>query len=177
MKKLIALLLCFVLVLSLAACKNKDKEKDGGKNGDSQTQEGGEATDETTAPFDITTLENYYQDLSEPEVVADKLTYKIFQAWYEEESLVLDIYFINGHTEPVTSVWFDELSIYNGDLNEEDAGEFIQGGLISYACVGPVELEEPIPAGSYRIVKLYMPKDLEGYLVDLSMEIVDSYEW
>lgn len=177
MKKLIALLLCLTLAVSLCACKDKKDGKNSDKNGEAQSQEGGEGTEETTEPFDITTLENYYQDLSEPEVVADKLTYKIFQAWYDENSLVLEIYFINGHTEPVTSVWFDELSIYNGDLNEEDAGEFIQGGLISYACVGPVELEEPIPAGSYRIVKLYMPKDLEGYLVDLSMEIVDSYEW
>ena len=176
MKKLIALLLCLVLVLSLCACNKKDDSKDGNKDGSSQNGEaGGEGSEDATEPFDITTLENYYQDLSEPQVVADHVTYQIFQAWYEEESLVLDIYFINGHPEPVTEVWFDELSIYNGDV--EIDGEDTMGGLISYACVGPVEIEEPVPAGSYSIVRLYMPKDLEAYLVDLSMEVVDSYEW
>ncbi len=175
MKKLIALLLFLTLTASLCACKNSKSSKDGSEQGGAQAEQGGEGAEDSTEPFDITTLSNYYQDLSEPEVEEDKLSYKIFQAWYEDEALVLDIYFINGHTEPVTSVWFDELSIYNGDLEEE--GELIQGGLISYACVGPVELEEPIPAGSYRIVKLYMPKDLEGYLVDLAMDVVDSYEW
>lgn len=175
MKKLIVLLLCLVLVLSLCACKDKDDSKNDGEQGGSQSQEGGEAGTDTTEPFDITTLSNYYQDLSEPEIVADKLTYKIFQAWYEEEALVLELYFINGHPEPVTNVWFDELSIYNGDLEED--GEVIQGGLISYATIGPVDMEKPVPAGSYSIVRLYMPKDLEGRLVDLTMEVVDSYEW
>lgn len=174
MKKLIALLLCFVMILSLCACKNKKDGKDNEKS-EAQSQEGGENSEETTEPFDITTLENYYQDLSEPQVEADKMSYKIFQAWYTDESLVLDIYFINGHPEPVTEVWFEELSIYNGDLEED--GEVVQGGLISYAMVGPLEMEKPVPAGSYSIVRLYMPKDLECQLVDLSMEVVDSYEW
>lgn len=174
MKKIIALLLCLVLVVSLCACKKTDDSKNSGDNGN-QSQEGGEAGEDSNEPFDITTLDNYYQDLSEPEVVEDKLTYKIFQAWYESESLVLDIYFINGHTEPVTEVWFDELSIYNGDA--EIDGEEVQGGLISYACVGPVDLEEAIPAGSYRIVRMHMPKDMEGYLVNLNMDVVDSYLW
>lgn len=175
MKKLIALLLCLVLVLSLCACKNKKDGNNGGSNNGAQTQEGGESAEDSTEPFDITTLENYYQDLSEPEVVADKLTYKIFQAWYDENSLVLDIYFINGHPDPVTEVWFDELSIYNGDLEED--GELIQGGLISYACVGPVEMEQPVPAGSYSIVQMRMPMDLESHLIDLSLEAIDSYIW
>ena len=176
MKKLIALLLCFVFVASMCACGKKNDSKNNGKDDSSQAGEaGGEGSQESTEPIDITTLENYYQDLSEPEVVADKMSYKIFQAWYEEESLVLDLYFINGHTEPVTEVWFDELSIYNGDVEQD--GEEFTGGLISYACIGPLEIKEPIPAGSYSIVRLYMPKDLEGYLVDLSMEVNDSYEW
>lgn len=175
MKRLIALLLCIVLVLSLCACKGKDKSGANGGNEEGKSQEGGAAAEDSTEPFDITTLENYYQDLSEPQVEADKMTYKIFQAWYTEESLVLDIYFINGHTEPVTEVWFDDLSIYNGDY--ETDGEVTQGGLISYAMVGPVEMEEAVPAGSYSVVRLYMPKDLEGPLVDLSMEVADSYEW
>ena len=174
MKKLIALLLCLTIVLAFSACKNKGEDKNGGNNGDSQTQQGEEGQ-QSTEPFDITTLSNYYQDLSEPVVEENKLTYKIFQAWYEEEALVLDIYFINGHTEPVTSVWFDELSIYNGDVEED--GELTQGGLISSAAVGPIEIEEPVPAGSYSVVRMYMPKDLEGALVDLSMEASDSYEW
>lgn len=175
MKKLIALMLCLVLVLSLCACKDKDGNKKDGKNSEGQSQEGGENSEETTAPIDITTLDNYYQDLSEPQVEADKVTYKIFQAWYDENALVLDIYFINGHPEPVTEVWFEELSIYNGDLEED--GETEQGGMISYAMVGPVEMEKPVPAGGYSIVRMYMPKDVEGHLVDLSMEVVDSYEW
>ena len=49
--------------------------------------------------------------------------------------------------------------------------------MISYAMVGPVEIKEPVPAGGYSIVRLYMPKDLEGHLVDLSMEVTDSYLW
>ena len=175
MKKLNSLLLALALLLSLCACKGKKSDKEEGKNGDSQTQEGGEAGQDSTEPFDITTLNNYYQDLSEPQVEADKMSYKIFQAWYTEDALALDIYFINGHSEPVTEVWFDELSIYNGDLEED--GEEIQGGMISYAMVGPVEIKEPVPAGGYSIVRLYMPKDLEGHLVDLSMEVTDSYLW
>ena len=176
MKKLIALLLCLVVVLSLCACNKKDDGKNSDKNGTAQNSEAGsEGSEESTEPFDITTLENYYQDLSEPQVVADRVSYQIFQAWYEEEALVLDIYFINGHDAPVTEVWFDELSIYNGDVEVD--GEEVMGGLISYACVGPVEIEEPVPAGSYSIVRLYMPKDLEAHLVDLSMEVADSYEW
>ena len=176
MKKLIALLLCLVMVLSLCACGKKGDSKNEDNNG-SASQEGanGEGSQEATEPFDITTLENYYQDLSEPQIVADCVTYQIFQAWYEEDSLVLDLYFINGHDAPVTEVWFDELSIYNGDVEED--GEEIMGGLISYACVGPVEMKEPVPAGSYSIVRMYMPKDLEAHLIDLSMEVADSYEW
>lgn len=177
MKKLIALLLILVMTLSFCACSDTEDEATAGENGQNaqgNAEATGDAAD-STEPFDITTLSNYYQDLSEPQVVEGKVNYQIFQAWFEDSCLIMDIYFINGHDEPAYNFWFDEIEIYNGD--KEVDGEVVIGGLISSANVGPVEIKEPIPGGAYQIVRLYLPADLEGYLDSLTMQVKDSYDW
>ena len=177
MKKLIALLLILTLTLSFCACSDTETDAEAGENGQSageNAENAGEGED-TTEPFDITTLDNYYQDLSEPQIVEDKVTYQIFQAWFEEGALVMDIYFINGHDEPAYNFWLEEIEIYNGD--KEVDGEVVIGGLISSANVGPVEIKEPIAGNAYQVVRMYLPADLEGYLDTLTMDVSDSYDW
>lgn len=198
MKKIIALLLVLALTLSLCACAKKvatdnlltatdangnpitgeNAGNNGGENAQDSTNADGGADQEGDEPFDITQLTNYYQDLSEPQFVEDQLTFQIFQAWYEEGDLYMDIYFINGHAEPVYDVWFDEIGIFNGDMEED--GELVQGGLIAFETMGPVGLEEPIEGNTYKIVTLRFRADIESHLVDLSLDIHPekySYEW
>ena len=176
MKKLIALLLCLVLAASLCACKNTKSDNEGSNaENNGAEQQGGTAAEENTEPVDITTLDNYYQDLSEPVVIPDKMNYQLFQAWRDEDLLVLQIYFINGHTGPVTEVWFEEFSVFNEDVEVD--GELVQGGLNASANIGPVEIEKPIEPGTYELVKLYIPADVEADLSKLSLQITDSYIW
>lgn len=160
MKKFIAitlvLSLCFAL---LCACK-----KDDSKNSGSAEEATTGAVEETT--IDITTLGNYYQDLTAPEVVAGQVTYKVYQAWWEEDELVVQMYIINGMDAPI-----EELFI-------EDYAAYTEEGQIAQITVGPLGLD-PIPAGEYVLETFYfgIGVDLpDADLSTLSIEcVIDFY--
>ena len=144
MKKLLALLLVFAMCLTLlCACKTKDSKKES----DSTEENENQATEETT--IDVTTLVNYYQDLTAPEVTEGNVTYKVYQAWWQEDMLVAQIYIINGMSAPIYDLFIEEMCVYNEE------------GQIAQSSIGPLELD-PIPAGEYILETFYF-----GYGVDL----------
>lgn len=173
MKKTVALLLILVLTLStLCACKKQAAE-------DGTPQETSGAAEETTA-FDITTTGNYYQDLSEPEFTEGVLTYKLYQAWWEEDALMMQVYFINGHDAPVTDLFIENFYVYNSSSTED--GEDYEGGLIASAQIGPLE-ENPIPieANSYRLITICLSGNSLEYpnadLSTMSIDFTPDYSW
>lgn len=143
MKKTLAFLLvlslCFTL---LCACK-----KESGKSGNSDDSTTG-AVEETTV--DVTTMDNYYQDLTPPEVVSGQVTHKVYQAWWNEEGeLTIQMYIINGMDTPIYELFIEEYCVYTEE------------GQIAQINMGPLGMD-PIPAGEYVLETFYF-----GYGVDL----------
>lgn len=143
MKKLIAIALVLSLCFALCACKNGDSKNGGNNEGNSDNA----TVEETT--IDITTLVNYYQDLTAPEVVEGQVTYKLYQGWWEEGELVVQMYIINGMSAPIYDLFIEEYSAYTEE------------GQIGQIAIGPLGLD-PIPAGEYVLETFYF-----GYGVDL----------
>lgn len=142
MKKLLVLLLVLSLTVTLlCSCKKADAEKGAAE------EKSAAATQETT--IDITTLGNYYQDLSAPEVTEGNVTYQPYQAWWEDGELVMQMYIINGMSDPIYDLFIEDLYAYTEE------------GQIAQISVGPLEME-PIPAGEYVLETFYF-----GYGVDL----------
>ena len=143
MKKTLALLLVLSLTVTLlCSCKKADEEKGTDENNSTTS-----ATQETT--IDITTLGNYYQDLTPPEITEGNVTHKLYQAWWEDSELVVQMYIINGMNDPIYDLFIEDLYAYTEE------------GQIAQISVGPLELE-PIPAGEYYLETFYF-----GYGVDL----------
>lgn len=142
MKKLIAMLLVFSLCFTvLCACK-KDGAQDGGAAENNST-----AAEETT--IDITTLENYYQDLTPPEVVDGAVTHKLYQAWWDEGELIIQLYIINGMDAPIYDLFIEEMFVYNEE------------GQIAQAALGPLGID-PIEPKEAFLETFYF-----GHSVDL----------
>lgn len=140
MKKFLAIALVIALCFTaLCACKSKDE------NGSDNEADG--ATEETT--IDITATGNYYQDLTAPEVVEGQVTYKVYQAWWEEDELIVQMYIINGMSAPIY------------DLFIENCAAYTEEGQIAQVSIGPLGMD-PIPAGEYVLETFYF-----GYGVDL----------
>lgn len=143
MKKLIAfaLILCLCFTM-LCACKNEDGQNNAAEDPTNEAAEG------TT--FDASTTENYYQDLTAPEVVEGQVTYKVYQAWWtEEEELVIQMYIINGMGAPIYDLFIEDYAVYTEE------------GQIAQFNMGPLDID-PVPAGEYVLTTFYF-----GYGVDL----------